>query len=41
MENLGPMLCGIVLDQTLQLNILANSKQNLKYFRVLILGPRG
>jgi hypothetical protein len=32
MRNFGPALCGIARDQTLQANISANSKHNLKIF---------
>jgi hypothetical protein len=38
MKNFGPAQCGIALEQTLQSNISANSKQIRKYFRVLIWG---
>jgi hypothetical protein len=38
MKNVGPLLCGIAQVQTLQANILANSKQHSKKFRVSIWG---
>jgi hypothetical protein len=38
MKKFGPALFGIAWDQTLRANISANSKQNSKYFSVLIWG---
>jgi hypothetical protein len=37
--NFDLALCGIVRDQTLRLNISANSKQNAKIFLIIYLGP--